>query len=134
MPTRAGKFLLTPPKLPCSLYRPRPRSAASGRQPCLNLGHALLHPLNLPLKPPPAFLRLDGRGVKLPLVVGDVGRQLVQLALKGLAFVRWGWHVADDSADDKLAAPRGATWAGLDLGRARFVALMVPARIARPTQ
>jgi len=47
------------------------------------------------------------RRVKFPLVVRDVGRQLVPLPLKGVSLVRRRWHVADDSAAHKEARGRG---------------------------
>ena len=67
---------MTPPKNFPTPSNGRPRSAASARQPRVNLSHALLYPPNLPREPVSAFPVLLGRGVELPLVVGYVGWQL----------------------------------------------------------
>jgi hypothetical protein len=98
----------------------RPRSTASGRQPCANLSHALLNAPNLPLETLSAFPVVLRRGVKLSPVIGYVGGQLGALPLKGLAFVRGSGHVADDSAGGK------GTWGGG--GHAR------PNRMSRPLE
>ena len=86
---------------------PRPRSAASAAEPLLNLSNPLLYPPNLPRKPLSAFPVLLGRRIKFPLIVGNVGRQLGPLALKGLSLVRGQWHVGDDSAGGKSYAGNG---------------------------
>jgi hypothetical protein len=62
------------------------------------ISHASLYAANLPRKPLPALPVLLGRGIKLPLVVGDVGRQLGTLPLKSLPLVDGCWHVRNDSA------------------------------------
>ena len=54
-----------------------------------------------------AFPVLLGRRIKFPLIVGNVGRQLGPLALKGLSLVRGQWHVGDDSAGGKSYAGNG---------------------------
>jgi hypothetical protein len=85
-------FTLPPPKNFPTPSNGRPRSAASARQPRVNLSHALLYPPNLPREALSAFPALLGRGVELPLVVGYVGWQLVTLPLQGSPLVRGQWH------------------------------------------
>lgn len=81
-------------------------------QPRLHLRHPLLHPPNLPLQPLSAFPVLLGRGIKLPLVIGEVSRQFVALPLKGLSLVRRRCHYVD-SGWPRLTRPLGRDQAGM---------------------
>ena len=75
MAAPSGFFLL------CEDYEPR-----------LNISRSLLHPPDLPREPLSALHVLRGCGVKLPLVVGYVGRQLGALPLKRLPLVKGPRH------------------------------------------